>query len=154
MRVSAELNLASGDANPTDGTRGTFDQLYPTGHDKYGLADQIGWRNIRHVRTGIEFAPAKKWLVGANYHSWWLMNSHDALYNAGGAAIAKVAAGANSRHVGQEIDAQVSRPITPQLMLAAGIAHIFPGGFLKQATPGASYTAPFLMATYVFLADK
>ena len=30
----------------------------------------------------------------------------------------------------------------------------FPGGFLKQATPGASYTYPYVMATYVFLADR
>lgn len=154
VRVSAELNLASGDSNPADGKRGTFDQLYPTPHDKYGLADQVGWRNIRHIRSGVEFTPAKKWSVGANYHSWWLMDSHDALYAAGGAAIAKIATGATDTHVGQELDAQVSRPITPQLTLTGGIAHIFPGGFLKQATPGASYTAPYLMATYVFLADK
>ena len=54
FRTSGEFNYASGDANPTDGTRGTFDQLYPTPHDKYGLADQVGWRNIRHLRAGIE----------------------------------------------------------------------------------------------------
>ena len=40
------------------------------------------------------------------------------------------------------------------VQIAGGIAHIFPGGFLKQATPGASYTYPFVMATYIFLADK
>ena len=154
VRISAELNLASGDSDSADGTRGTFDQLYPTPHDKYGLADQVGWRNIRHVRTGIEFTPGRKWNVGANYHSWWLMESRDALYGAGGAAVARVATGATSTHVGQELDAQVSRQLTPQLALAGGLAHIFPGGFLRQTNPGASYTAPFVMATYVFLADK
>ena len=40
-RLVAEYNFASGDKNPHDGTRGTFDQLYPTAHDKYGLADQV-----------------------------------------------------------------------------------------------------------------
>lgn len=154
VRISTELNLASGDANPVDGKRGTFDQLYPTPHDKYGLADQVGWRNTRHVRTGVEFSPGKKWQLGANYHSWWLMQSRDALYSAGGAVVARVPTGAASTHVGQEIDAQVSVPLTPQLALAGGIAHIFPGGFLKQHTTGASYTAPFVMATYVFLADR
>ncbi|MEP7355476.1 MAG: alginate export family protein, partial [Acidobacteriota bacterium] len=29
-----EYNYATGDKNPTDNKRGTFDQLYPTGHDK------------------------------------------------------------------------------------------------------------------------
>jgi hypothetical protein len=65
-----------------------------------------------------------------------------------------VAGGAASRHVGQEVDVQVTRSIRPQLLLAAGYAHMFTGGFLKQATPGKSYSAPYVMATYVFLADK
>lgn len=154
LRVSAEVNLASGDANPTDGRRGTFDQLYPTPHDKYGLADQIGWRNIRHLRSGFELTPGRTWQLTANYHSWWLMDGHDALYGAGSGVVARVAGGTTSLHVGQEVDLQVSHPLTPQLNLAAGIAHIVPGGFLKQTTPGASYTAPFVMATYVFLADR
>ena len=49
---------------------------------------------------------------------------------------------------------QVTRALTPQLMVGAGYAHIFTGPFLKQATPGASYSHPYVMATYVFLADK
>jgi hypothetical protein len=65
-----------------------------------------------------------------------------------------VATGATSRHVGQELDAQVSRALMPQLQLAAGYAHIFTGDFLKQATPGASYSYPYVMATYVFLAER
>ena len=55
--VFGEFNYALGDANPGDGVRGTFDQLYPTAHDKFGLADQVGWRNIHHVRTGLEVRP-------------------------------------------------------------------------------------------------
>src|SRR5438270_721834 len=45
-RVFGEYNYASGDDNHHDGLRQTFDQLYATGHDKFGLADQVGWRNI------------------------------------------------------------------------------------------------------------
>ena len=154
FRVSSEFNYASGDANPTDGTRGTFDQLYPTGHDKYGLADQVGWRNIRHARAGIELTPFRGLPVIANYHSWWVNEKRDGLYNAGGALLARVAAGAASSHVGQEIDVQVTRAITPQLQVAAGYAHIFTGRFLQEATPGASYSHPYVMATYVFLAER
>ncbi|HTL03375.1 MAG TPA: alginate export family protein, partial [Vicinamibacterales bacterium] len=44
-RLIGEYNFASGDETPGDGIRGTFDQLYPTAHDKYGLADQVGWKN-------------------------------------------------------------------------------------------------------------
>jgi hypothetical protein len=154
LRLFGEFNAASGDSNPTDGTRGTFDQLYPTGHDKYGLADQVGWRNMRHTRAGVDLPVMWKIQASASYHSWWLMERRDALYAASGAVLARVAAGAASTHVGQEIDIQASRVLTPQLQLAVGYAHIMPGGFLEEATPGASYSAPFLMLTYVFLADK
>lgn len=154
VRGIAEINYASGDRNPTDGQRGTFDQLYPTPHDKYGLADQVGWRNIRHLRAGVEATPLKGLPVQANYHSWWLDETRDGLYNAGGALLARVAGGARSSHVGQELDFQLSRALTPQLQLAAGYAHIFPGAFLAEATPGASLSHPYVMATYVFLAER
>jgi len=154
LGVTGEYNYASGDADPTDGIRGTFDQLYPTGHEKYGLADLVGWRNIHHLRTGIDLTPIKALLVTANYHSWWLAEQNDALYSAGSAVVARVIGGADSRHVGQEVDVQASRPITPQLQVSGGYAYILPGAFLKQATPGASYSYPYVMATYVFLADR
>ena len=59
VKLISEYNYASGDSNPTDGVRHTFDQLYPTGHDKLGLSDQVGWRNIHHLREGVEFSPWK-----------------------------------------------------------------------------------------------
>jgi len=154
VRVIGEFNLASGDSNPTDGRRETFDNLYPTPHDKYGLADQVGWKNIRHARAGVELIPFSKTTVTTNYHSWWVMERRDAVYNAGGAVLARVVGGATESHVGQELDVQAARPITAHLQLAGGFAHIFPGGFLKQATPGRSFNYGYVMATWVFLADK
>jgi hypothetical protein len=154
VRIAAEYNFASGDADPVDGTRGTFDQLYPTAHDKYGLADQVGWRNIHHLRAGFDFTPIKATPIAVSYHAYWLAEARDALYAASGAPIARVIAGATSTRVGQEIDVQVSRPLTPQLMLSAGYSHLVPGPFLKQATPGKSYSGPFVMVAYVLLAEK
>ena len=154
IKLTGEYNYASGDEDPADGVRGTFDQLFPTPHDKYGLADQIGWKNIHHARVGFEVSPFKGWPIATNYHSWWLAETRDGLYNVASAQIARVPTGAANRHVGQEIDVQVSKALFPQLQVAAGYAHIFTGGFLKEATPGASYSHPYVMATYVFLADK
>jgi hypothetical protein len=78
----------------------------------------------------------------------------DAIYGAGSASLARVITGAASRHVGQEIDFQVARAVTPQIQVAGGYAHIFTGAFLKQATPGASYSHPYVMVTYVLLAER
>jgi hypothetical protein len=154
IKLTSEYNFATGDKNPTDGTRATFDQLYPTGHDKLGLSDQVGWRNTHHLRAGFEFSPLKATPISVNYQTWWLAEKTDGLYAANGNRIAFVAGGAASSHVGQELDVQVTRALTPQLQLAAGYAHMFAGDFLKQATPGKSYSYPYVMATYVFLADK
>jgi hypothetical protein len=154
LRVTGEFNYASGDRNPADGRRGTFDQLYPTAHDKLGLADQIGWRNIRHVRAGLELPPVQKVQLITNYHSWWVAERTDALYSASGAVLARVNGGAAASHVGQEIDVQAARVLTPQIQVAGGYAYLFPGAFLKQATPGSGYGAPYIMVTYVLLADK
>jgi hypothetical protein len=154
LRVIGEFNYASGDANPTDGHRGTFDQLYPTGHDKYGLADQIGWRNIQHFRAGMEITPVRGWPITVSHHNWWVADRHDALYNAGGTAIARVAGGATSTRVGQEIDVQLTKALIPQIQIAGGYAHLFTGPFLKEATPGQNYSYPYVMVTYVFLSER
>ena len=71
-KMTGEYNFASGDEDPADGVRGTFDQLYPTPHDKTGLADQIGWKNIHHARAGFEITPLNGLPVTTSYHSWWL----------------------------------------------------------------------------------
>ena len=154
LRAIGEYNFASGDRNPTDGTRGTFDQLYPTGHDKYGLSDQVGWRNLHHLRAGSEVLARKGLVLSGSYHSWWLADRRDALYNAGGVALARVPGGAASNHVGQEVDAQAVFTVSPQVQVAGGYSYVFPGAFLKQATPGERYSAPYVMVTYVFLAER
>ena len=154
VRLTSEYNFATGDRNPTDGRRQTFDQLYPTGHDKLGLADQVGWRNIHHLREGVELTPIKATPITVSYHTWWLASDTDGLYAANGGLLARVPGGAASTHVGQEIDVQVSRALTPQIQIAAGYAHMVTGAFLREATPGASYSHPYVMATYVFLAER
>jgi hypothetical protein len=131
-----------------------FDNLYPTAHDKYGLADQVGWRNIHHIRFGGEVTLAKGWQVTGSGHSWRLADIHEGLYNAAGALIARFPGTPVTGHVGEEIDVQVFHALSAQISLAAGFSRIFPGAFLERATPGANYSFPYLMVTYIFLADK
>ena len=150
-RAFGEYNYASGDDMPGDGARGTFDQLYPTAHDKYGLADQVGWKNIHHLRTGLEVRPHTKLALAGAYHSFWLASATDALYSAGGAVIARIPTGAPDRHVGQELDIQATFTPSSRIQLHGGYAYIFPGAFLKAATPGKSYSAPYVMVTTMLL---
>ena len=149
-RLLAEYNYASGDRDPRDGRWGGFDPLYPTGHDKHGLADQVGWRNIHHARSGIEWKPRQKLLLLGNYHSWWLASRQDGLYSAGGALLARVPDGSAGRHVGQEVDLQAIYTASREVQIGFGYAHVVPGAFLKKATPGKAYDFPYCMVTYSF----
>ncbi|ODS51830.1 MAG: hypothetical protein ABS36_18830 [Acidobacteria bacterium SCN 69-37] len=147
VRIVTEYNYASGDRTPGDGRHGTFDPLYPTPHDKYGLADQVGWRNVHHARAAVEITRYAQLPIAAAYHSWWLASRTDALYTAGGAVAAQIPDGAPGRHVGQELDLQASHPFTSHVQVAGGYACLFPGTFLRAATPGARMHAAFLMLT-------
>jgi hypothetical protein len=149
-RIWAEYNQATGDANPTDNKKETFDQLYPTGHDKYGLTDLVGWQNMRHLRGGLDVAFNKAWSATTRYSRYWLDDPHDALYNGGGAPLARSATGLAGTNVGQEIDLVASGKLRPGLGFSTGIGHFIPGSFLKATTPGKAYTYPYAMVTWDF----
>lgn len=149
-RFFAEFNYASGDHNPKDNTRGTFDQLYPSGHDKYGLTDLVGWQNIEHTREGVELRLTNKLRATARYNTYWLADPHDALYNSGALVIAKSKTGNSGRFVGQEPDFIATYKCNVRLAFSAGFAQMIPGTFLKNTTPGASYSYPYFMTTYDF----
>lgn len=149
-RIYGEYNYASGDKDPRDGKRGTFDMIYPTAHDRWGLADQVGWRNIHNVRAAAEVRVHPKWLVKSSYHSYWLASARDGLYAANGMQVARVADGSAGRRVGQEADFQTVWTAAPTVQVVMGYAHLFPGQFLEKATPGKAYQYPFAQVTYTF----
>lgn len=148
--VYGEYNYAGGDEKPTDGIRGTFEQLYPSGHDKLGFDDQVGWRNIKDFRSGLETIPHKNATMAFEYNNWFLASATDSLYNSGGTALFRSAAGTAGTHVGQEIDITGTWGFAKAFTAGAGIGHIFPGQFLKTVTPGNPYTYPYMMIAYKF----
>jgi hypothetical protein len=149
-RLIAEYNYATGDDDPRDGRRNTFDPLYPTAHDKYGLTDQVGWRNIHHLRWAVEAKPQPKLTVIANLHASWLASPRDALYNSGGAAVARSPDGSAGRHVGKDVNVQAAYALSRNLQIAGGVGRLIPGEFLKKASPGHAYLFPFVMLNYGF----
>ncbi len=149
-RVFVDYLYASGDGQPGDGHRTTWHQLHPTHHDRNGLADQIGWQNIRSVRTGVRFVPARSWAVAATVADWALANAKDALYDTSGAVVAKDPGGHAGTHIGVELDLETSYRLNRQMDVVAGIARILPGSFLKHTTPGRPYMYPYIGMNYVF----
>ena len=149
-RPYLEYNFASGNSGSSSNTIGTFDQLYPSGHDKYGLTDQIGWRNIKDLRTGVEAKPISKLKVSATYHDYRLANAHDGLYATNGSVVAKSLAGTAGTHVGEELDFQGIYNWNSAVLFGAGYGQLFTGEFLNKTTKGKDYGYPYFMTSYVF----
>jgi hypothetical protein len=150
-RLVAEYNYATGDGNPHDGQVNTFQLLYPTAHDRHGLTDQVGWRNIHHLRGTVEIKPHPKWTLTPSYNAFWLADARDALYNSqGNVVVPRVADGSAGRWVGQELDVAAAYSITSVTQIGAGFGHIIPGTFLRHATPGHGYSYPYLQITTKF----
>ena len=149
-RLFVEYNYASGTANPSGNSIGTFDQLYPSGHDKFGETDQVGWRNIRDLRTGIDTKPLRRLTVSGIYHNFWLANAHDALYAATGAVVAKSLTGTAGTHVGQEADIEGLYKWNKAVQFGLGYGHVFTGEFLKKTTNGKDYSYPYVLTSYAF----
>jgi hypothetical protein len=131
-RIYIESNYASGTKNPNGRDWNTFDQLYPSSHDKLDFADQVGRKNIQQVRAGVEEKIGKNWKFRQTYESLWLATTHDALYASGGSISIPADPAARSRHIGQEIDVIAQYDVKKGIAFGFGYARLFSGGFLKS----------------------
>jgi hypothetical protein len=148
-RPFAVYSYSTGDKQFGDGRRGTFDQLYPTNHSYFGVADRIAWRNLHEGEAGLFWRPIAKMLVRHEYHHFWLATRKDAFYNFQGRPLVRNPR-ATSSHVTQEFDSNISWDYSRQLQFVIGYAYIVPGAFLKQSLPGASTaTALYLQWRYL-----
>jgi hypothetical protein len=149
-RIFIESNYASGSKDPSGHTWGTFDQIYPSNHDKLDFADQFGRKNIQQARAGVEETIGKKWKLRQTYESLWLATTHDALYASSGAISIPADPKASSRHLGQEVDLSAQYQVAKGIATGFGYARLFSGRFLKAVSPGKDYGYPFVYLTYGF----
>ncbi|HZU38405.1 MAG TPA: alginate export family protein, partial [Gemmataceae bacterium] len=126
-------DFASGDRKyGTDDEHGTFNQLFPLGHQYFGYLDLIGRQNIEDLSMQFVFFPAK-WITGGiQYHIFRLDSATDALYNAGGTAIRRSPTGTAGRDVGDEIDIFNTYHLGLHSDLLFGYSHLFAGTFIKK----------------------
>ncbi len=74
------------------------------GHYYLGWMDLVGRQNIHDVNAHLYVYPTAWCTVWLQYHHFWLAQSQDALYNAGGAAYRRDPTGQAGNNVGDEID--------------------------------------------------
>jgi hypothetical protein len=147
-RVFWQYDYASGDRNPKDGEHGTFDTMYPTAHDRFGVADLFGWQNIVAGRVGITIEPRHRWTLTGQYLHFWLASATDALYNTSGVAIIRDPSGKSGTHIGQEYDAYTWYELNRHLNLGVGVGHFQGGQFLQSTARGTNYNYPYFAINF------
>jgi len=149
-----QANYASGTHDP-GGTRwSTFDQIYPSSHDKMDFADQVGWRNIVQVRGGSSESAGRKWTFHETFEEFWLASARDSLYASSGAPVAQSPTGSAGRHVGGEFDFWSEWKWKDTVDFGFGIGRFFTGRFLNHTLTGKDFTYPFIYLTYKFTSSK
>jgi hypothetical protein len=135
-RLGMEYMLASGDSNPGDGKHETFDALYPTKHKFLGYMDFISLQNVHDIRTILQAKPTPRMSVALEGHGFWLADTHDFFYNAGGAGRTTGGYGihsGNSSFVGTELDVVAGYAVTKFAQIEAGYGHFFRGKYVDQS---------------------
>lgn len=157
-RLALEYDFASGDDDPTDGDSHSFQNLFPSNHEKYGFMDEFSWRNIHDIRVQTTAKPAKGWEVGLDYHAFFLANTADYWYRSNGISTlrTKTPAGVDVRTIGaspfagHEVDLTVSYEWRKNVKVQAGYSHFFAGAYLRDTGADDDADFGYLMTTFTY----
>ena len=161
-RVGLEYDYASGDSNSKDGSSQSFQNLYPSNHEKYGFMDEFSWRNVHDARFQFNIKPVKKLDLEFDYHAFWLANTNDYWYTSNGVSALRTqtpptpAPGPDVRTVnasnfaGHEVDLAATYEVNKNLKVQTGYSHFFAGTYLKDTGPHDDADFAYVMATLKF----
>jgi hypothetical protein len=148
-RLGGSYDYASG--NPqTDPTRvRTYDQLYPSNHNAFGLLDLFGFQNLAQWRGQADLAPTRNLTLLIQGGGLSLADRRDNLYtSSGGTAIKAPAGGFASDAVGHTLDFSAKWVYRESLVANFGAGHLFPGAVLEANHKGAPQTIAYVSLTY------
>jgi hypothetical protein len=147
-RLFTQYDFASGDSHPADGIHGTFDTMYPTAHDRFGITDQFGWQNISSVRGGITVEPHHRWTLTAQYINLSVASATDGIYNTSGGLIARDPSGRSGTHIGEESDFYSWYELNGHVNVGAGVGRLMPGSLLAKLTTGPAYNYSYFAVNF------
>jgi hypothetical protein len=147
LRLFAQHDYASGAGNPAGGVHRTFDTMYPTAHDRFGILDQFGWQNIQAARAGISTEPRRRWSVSAQALDFWAASPLDSAYNTSGGAIVTNKAD-HGKHIGEEFDVYSWYELNRHFNIGAGYGWFGGGSFLGRITTSHQYSSSYIVLNF------
>jgi hypothetical protein len=148
-RLGWEYDFASGDGNPGSGKVTTFNNLFPTNHDKYGFIDFFSWRNLHDLRATFSAAPTSFMKASLDYHAFFLPEPADGEFLASGAQ-GRVGSPTAGHFAAQEIDVLLKFEPIKYFDAAINYSIFFPETFFSDTGPSdiAQYFFVQLAARY------
>jgi hypothetical protein len=150
-RIYVGFDLSTGDASAGDNDVGTFNQLFPLGHEYNGYIDFLGRQNLVAAIAGVSIRPTEKFGADLRVHQFWRESDSDGVYGAGGAASGGFGGSvSNSKDIGTEVDLTGSYKVDRHHALQAGYGHFFAGDFVEDASPGDDVDFVFFAWAFTF----
>lgn len=146
-RVGVEWNHGSGDSDPGDNTRETFDNLFPTNHLHYGYMDRAGLQNLNDYRVKLSAKPLEGLYLQADAHFLFLDETSDSFYGADKVAVRTSATTAVNDEIGTELDFLAKYRFSRMLDLLAGYSYFFAGDYLSHTGSGDNGEFFYIQAT-------
>ena len=150
-RFTGEYDYATGNAHRNPNRMSTFDQLYPSNHNAFGLVDLFGFQNITESRASVDLSPAKSLTLLFQTESLHVADTQDSVYSGAAAVLLKApAAGFAASDLGQDLDASGAYRVNEYLLAEAGVGHLFPGRVLAENGKAPPLTLGYLQLEYRF----
>ena len=146
-RFFAQFDYASGNSDSSRGVHRTFDSIYPTTHDRFGITDILGWQNIHAVRAGATINLRRRWTVTAQDLDFRVAQQNDALYNLSGTSLGHGNA-ASGKHVGNEADVYSWYEVNRHFNFGGGYGHLAAGDFLHHLTGTPGYSSFYVALNF------
>jgi len=149
--LSMAYEYASGDRGEGSEKIRTFDQLYPSNHNAFGLVDVFGWQNIKQRRIDLTSKPTPNLTLLLQARSLHLSSRADAIYSgSGGVIVVSPKGGFQSDSLASEIDFSGKYVVHKDVVFNAGIGHLFPGRAMTSSKAGVPLTLGYFSITYRF----
>jgi hypothetical protein len=147
-RLGLKANIASGDRDPADGKRGTFNALYPKAA-YFGEISQVGPANFMNVHPSLTLHPSNRLTVTGDAVFFWREQVRDGVYGAN-LRLERAPGTSRARHVGNQYDLIVSWQVSPFVTFDLSTAVFTAGRFLKDTGPAETVRYFYSALTYQF----
>ena len=143
LRIGVERSVSSGDKNPLDNKVQSFDPLFGSNHDKYGIIDLFGNRNLTEDLLTVGWSPTQKSWVRLGYSRFSLSEVSDRIYDDNGNPLPIPNRLVDGKDLGNELSLQYTYMLRPNLAVFLGGGRYEADGavstFLPQADGGKFY---------------